>query len=184
MRIRDLERAIRAVEKAAIKINEMNKRYPALYVTELQELGKSIIAQWYASYDPIFYDRTRSLYKTYDIRIEDGEFLVVDFDAEYMNEYGHRVSNSYIYENSFEKGFHGGADKDNKKNKHPNPGIPYWRTPIGSFQQWGRPAIYTFSPYQRMNSEMRKKIKQITKQGQAEYDKVISRVENAVNKIL
>ena len=179
MRMRDLDRAIKAIEKAQKKIDKMNEKYPKLYQTELDELGKTIIAQWYASYDPIYYQRTRSLYHAFDVSL-DGSLLVIDFDREYMDNYISRQYNEWIYENSFENGYHGGAiPKDGSRGN-----IPYWRTPYPELTRWGRPAIYSFSPFNRLYKEMTRKIKQITEQKQDEFNKVVAPVERAIRKIL
>lgn len=172
-------RAINALKRAKRKIEKMNLKYPNLYKTELDEIGKSVIAQWYASYDPIYYDRTRSLYHAYKIYL-DGTKLTVDFDKEYMDEYISRQYNEWIYINSFENGYHGGAiPKASGYGK-----FPYWRTPFPELTEWGRPALMSFSPFNRISIEMKRKASEITKQKQQEYDKAVAPAIRAIEKIL
>lgn len=181
MRIRDLYRALNAVVRAKSKIEKMNEKYPKLYKEELDEIGKSVIAQWYAKYDPIYYHRDRSLYHTYDISLE-GTLLTVDFDQEYMDQYINREYNEWIYENSFEHGYHGGGIPGGKKDGGDN--IPYWRTPFPELTSWGRPAKLSFSPFNRMYKLMDKKIKEINRQKQNEFDQIVAPVERALKKII
>lgn len=172
-------RAINALKKAKKKIEKMNSKYPELYKTELDEVGKSIIARWYSTYDPIYYHRTRSLYHAYKIYLN-GTKLVVDFDKAYMDEYIDRQYNEWIYVNSFENGYHGGGIP-----KEPGYGnFPYWRTPYPELTEWGRPALMSFSPFNRMWIEMKKTADKITKQKQDEYDKAVAPAIRALEKIL
>ena len=172
MKTRDIIAAIKSVENAKLKLEKMNKVYPKKYKEELEEVGKSVVAQWYATYDPIFYRRGGSLYHAFKVYLN-GLDYGVDFDYRF-------IGNEIIFENSFMQGYHGGAIGGEE---HPHPGIPYWRTPIPSFTDWGRPAKRSFSPYSRMVSEMNKKIKEIDEEKQREFDNVINRVEKAILKL-
>lgn len=174
MRTRDILSAINNVKKAKVKIEEMNKRYPKKYKEELEMIGDDVITQWYSTYDPIFYNRSGDLYDAFRVNL-DGVNYRVDFDSSLMD------GNEYIFENSFMKGYHGGAISGDG---HPNPGIPYWRTPHPWYYEWGRPAFRSFSPYNRMINLMNKKIRKLDKEKQDEFDKIIEKVNNSINKLI
>lgn len=177
MRDREWLAVLAAARKAKDKIDKMNKIYPERYKEELNEVGKSVVAQWYATYDPIFYERNRSLYHAFKVNL-DGTNYNVEFEPELLG-------NDIIFWNSFMEGYHGGAKYGETKlgEPHPSPGIPYWKTPIPNFIYWGRPAKRDFSPYNRMISEMNKKIKQIDKEKQKEYDAIIDKLYKSINKL-
>jgi len=187
MRIRDLQRALNQVRKAKEKINKMNEKYPKMYKEELDEIGKSVIAKWYATYpDPIYYRRDGSLYFAYRITLDD-KILIIDFDKKYMDEYVSREYNEWIFENSFEAGYHGGAIPGGKQISKGDEILlqpRYWRTPFPELTHWGRPALLSFSPYKRMRKLMLKKIEQINKQKQDEFERVIEPVQRAINNLL
>lgn len=173
MRIRELESAILEIQKAKKSFEEMNKKYPKKYAEELYLVGDNIITEWYSQYDPIFYERSGSLYNAFKVNLN-GVNYSVEFDSSFID------GNELIFQNSFIEGYHGGAKSGEN---HPSPGIPYWRTPIPQFTEWGRPAKRSFSPYIRMIQEMNKKIKEIDKEKQEEYDKIIEKVEKKINKL-
>lgn len=178
MKIRDIERAINAVNNAKKRLDKMNEKYPKMYKNDLEEIGKSVIAHWYGTYDPIYYDRKMDLRNAWRVNLNGLDYSV-DFDASLM-EFNHRVSNEYIFENSFMHGYHGGAINGDG---HPNPGIPYWRTPFPELTYWGSPAVRSFSPYSRMVFEMKRRIKEIDNQKQNEFDSVIAKVQRAIDKL-
>lgn len=177
MRIRDINAAINCVQKAITKIEKLNKLYPQRYKEELEEVGNSVIDQWYETYDPIVYERTGSLYNAFKVTLNGTDYNV-SFDSSF-------IGNKIIFYNSFMEGYHGGAKSGKTKfgEPHPAPGIPYWKTPIPEFTHWGRPAMRSFSPYTRMMSEMKKRIKQIDKEKQDEFDSIMAKVRRAVEKI-
>lgn len=173
-------RAIKSVESAKQKIEQMNKKYPLRYKDELEDVGNTVVAKWYASYHAYYYRSKESLFDAFKVILHGTDYSV-EFDYTFMNTHGE--IDEYIFENSFIQGYHGGADKD-KNGKHPHPGIPYWRTPFPTFKSWGRPALRSFSPYNQMVAKMNKTIKQIDRDKQNEYDKIIDRVNNSISKIL
>lgn len=150
----------------------MNEKYPKKYRDELEEIGRSVISEWYATYDPIFYNRQMGLKHAWRVNLH-GTNYSVEFGPELMDA-SHRVGNDYIFENSFMNGYHGGAMHN---------GIPYWRTPYPDFVAWGRPALRSFSPYSRMVSEMNRKIKEIDKEKQDEFDQIINKVQKSINRL-
>lgn len=180
MRIRDVNRAIKSAIKAKNKIDEMNKKYPELYVKSLDEIGKSIVARWYATYEPIYYDRKRSLYRAYKVVMNNGKLKVL-FGKEYIDEFINRQYNEWIYENTFKRGYHGGAIPGGMSSGRQK---PYWRTPFPELAYWGRPAKLSFSPYNMMCSEMNDEFSKIRSQQIQEYNKIMEKVRKQVSKII
>ena len=112
---------------------------------------KNINTHFYDRYKPHRYRRKKSLFDAYKItKTKTG--VKWDFSSEYMQKGLHRVDNEYIFQNSFIKGFHGGADRINNveksryKQPHPNEGTPYWRTPFpNSHLDVGNPYQFWYS---------------------------------------
>lgn len=173
MRTRDILSAIKAIDKAINKVNIMNKKYPTMYKEELERIGEHIITEWYSDYDPILYDRYGGLYKAFVVRLQ-GTKYSVHFGASLMNDVYHQSTN-WIFKNSFIEGWHGGSRHN---------GIPYWRTPHPEYTDWGRPAIRSFSPYYKMVNEMNKKIREIDKIKQDEFDEVIKKVKKSIYRLV
>ena len=190
MRIKEIKQVISVVEDAKKKIEKMNNTYPKKYHDELQEIGLDVVTRWYASYEPFMYERTLGLKKAFDVKLE-GTNYRVDFSPDLMDDV-YEVEKEYIYENSFVGGYHGGAIDGPG---HPNPGIPYWRTShfynYGEatdrtgwrYDGWGRPAKKSPSPYHMMKGRMQKKIKEIDREKQEEFDKIVDRVKKSVNRL-
>lgn len=178
MKIRELKQVLHVVEDAKKKIEKMNEVYPKRYYDELNEIGLDVVTRWYASYEPFTYNRHLGLKKAFRVDLNGLDYRV-DFSPEYMDDV-YDVSKEYIYENSFVEGYHGGA-RDGFD--HPNPGIPYWRTPYPQLSNWGRPAKKSMSPYYTMRRRMQDKIMEIDREKQTEFDKIISRVQKSVNRL-
>ena len=172
MKTRDIIETIHVVENAKKKLDKMNKTYPKKYKDELEEIGRSVISEWYATYDPFYYDRQMGLKHAWRVNLRETEYSV-DFGPELMDTNYHQAT-EIIFENSFMNGYHGGSFYH---------GVPYWRTPYPDFTDWGRPALRSFSPYTRMVSEMNAKIKQIDKQKQDEFDKIVAKVQKSINRL-
>lgn len=178
MRTRDIKQTINVIKDAERKVEKINKEYPEKYKIELDEIRKDVVSKWYNTYEPYIYNRHMDLKNAAKVSLE-GINYRVQFGSEFM-EYEHRADNEYIYQNSFIDGYHGGASDGIE---HPNPGIPYWRRPVPQFSQWGRPAKRSFSPYYEMRRQMKNKIKELDKQKQDEFDKILERVMRSVNKL-
>lgn len=103
---------------------------------DLDSIFTACIDKFYADYDPMFYRREGSLYQTYQLTNRNG-VISHSFGPQYMPqayEHSHRVSNQYIYDQMFLKGYHGGAhtiapDKAEEWGEHPKDGTPWYRTP-------------------------------------------------------
>lgn len=138
------------------------------------DVFNSAIEEWYDAYDPNVYDRKHSLYQIpyFEIDASDPDDIVARFgddDPHRITRY-HRVSDEYIYINSYLRGWHGGADMlgsdpaPGYEEPHPRPrtgafgignetGVPYWRWPTkpkNGFIRWQiwypTPAVRTESP--------------------------------------
>lgn len=173
MKTRDILDAIKTVEKAIKKIDLMNKKYPLIYKEELERVGDHVITDWYSTYDPIIYDRYGGLYKAFTVQLK-GTIYSVYFGATLMDNVYHQSVN-WIFKNSFIEGYHGGSRHN---------GIPYWRTPYPELSNWGKPAKRSFSPYYRMINEMNKKIQEIDKTKQNEYDDVMKKVKKSIYRLI
>lgn len=145
MNKRNTERIIKKLEWAKKKcretIDKTTKKYCVKIRVAFNKIKNDVVKEWYEDYGgnlkiaPMGYHRTLGLLKISKIDVnKDTGDIIVRFDENNMTLW-HRVSNEYIYQNSFVKGWHGGADKLGSSPKpgyeepHPNPGIPYWRTP-------------------------------------------------------
>lgn len=143
----------------AIKITQKEQKMYEEIRDYLDYICRSAIDDFYSDYmpkgsDPIFYTRQYSLYKAYRIIVEDGHFEV-DYNWEYMDDEIHGELTEYIYNIAFIRGYHGGATSGDG---HPASGIPYWRTPFPTFDNWGRPAAISRSPYMVIEEEAQKYI--------------------------
>lgn len=181
MRMRDIDRAINAVERAQQTLERIDKTYPKKYKKELERIGYTVITRWYNSYiTPIYYRRQESLYHAFKVELINQD-VRVSFDYSYLDAFTHNVSNEYIYENSFIQGYHGGATSGEG---HPSPGIPYWRTPIPSFGEWGRPAKASLSPYYEMKRLMNQKIRELDNEKDSIWGKELKNMRRCISKLI
>ena len=147
-------RALNAMEK-------MRKEKPKKLIEDIDEMAKSVIAQWYASYSPTYYGnaRQRSLYHSYKLE-QDGIDVEITFDSDYLSDYVHHQNNEIIFNNAFLAGYHGGS-------KSGTSNIPRWRTPyptarnvkdgILPYTRWSeREVARSKSPYEQIVKEAEK----------------------------
>lgn len=184
MRKRDIERAIKAVEKAIEYNNKMEEKYSKKVKKELEEVGKRVIDDWYSDYIPNSYHRLGSLYRAFKVTVKNGSF-VVDFSSEYMKRYKHTTGkktadiNEYIFDISFLQGWHGGA---NKGLGHPLEGIPYYREPYPYYSRWYLMSELSESPYDIMFSKMSDKIQEISNEYDKEFDEqILKKINHHIN---
>lgn len=123
---------------------------------EWKDMFDRCITDFYNAYHPMFYKRTDSLYKAYRVSTY-GNKIIAHFGSFYMP-HTHRVNINYIYQYVFLKGWHGGATKGKD---HPEPGIPWWRTPppflaqkqgVDPWSRWGGIAYSSSSPYNQIGN--------------------------------
>lgn len=126
-----LNKAVRNSKKALEDMKDKNEKLTKKFIREATEnlnyISSSAIDKFYEDYIPNIYERTYDLYNTYKVTVTEDDWNI-DFDPSFMKEW-HRVDDqdpTYIFENSFIRGWHGGAISGEG---HPNPGTPYWREP-------------------------------------------------------
>lgn len=175
------------------------------------QVKRRAVRAWYSSYQPKYYARKLDLYKIPHFDIE-GETVSIEFDENNMTKW-HRVSNQYIYENSFVKGYHGGADDFKAKKPkpfydapHPDPGVPYWRRPQEApwpprqvspdfdpaldptpykYRYWGAKAARSTSAYDMIKSMFDEEVQIITdKYQEIANEMVLKALAPFVNEIL
>ena len=103
---------------------------------------RNAVRKFYGMYSPLYYRRRYSLHKMARFVVS-GEPFLIELGGEFSG-MGHRVSEEYIYENSFKRGYHGGAISGPG---HPSPGVPLWRVPYPEYTFWGGVARCTAPPY-------------------------------------
>lgn len=131
-------RALNALEK-------MEKEKPKKFKEDLDEMAKSIISKWYASYNPNRYNRLRSLYQAYKIE-RDGVDVKIIFDSSFISDYNHHQDNEIIYNNVVYEGYHGGSGGTDRNKITVTK--PYWRKPYRIYSHWDEfPAPKSTSPY-------------------------------------
>lgn len=180
MRQREIQDAIKTIQKAKSCIKDLNKKYARRLKNGIDQIAKSAIAKWYAAYDPIYYRRTGDLVHAYKITVQPSKKRwELDFGPEYMR-FDHHQDNDYIFENSFIGGYHGG---DTIGEGHPNPGTPYWRTPFPGLYEWGREAYHSISPYEMITKIVDQYVDELQDELQNEYnDKVVKKIQKAINR--
>lgn len=118
------------------------------------------IDKWYDSYKPRFYKRTYALKNVYKLEIRG--ICVSWIVGPYVMPGTHRGTNKYIYNLTFEGGFHGGAVSGPN---HPSEGTPWYRVKTPNYvsenekpyRSWSKnKAEYTFSPASAINRELDK----------------------------
>jgi hypothetical protein len=150
--------------------------------SKIRKIHETAIDEFYMSYRPMFYkERRGSLYDTL-IFERKGNRLRGGFEPsvmKYRDGSGGREND--LYDIVFRKGYHGGA-KNDKNGGHPNPGIPYWRTPYPKYNKWGKPAeIAEISPLERF----KEKINEYQNNGeyQRDFDNTVGKkVNDAISK--
>ena len=168
-KIQKYKRLVNEYNKSMKLLDDLVKKYVNIAKDQLNDKYRSIISEWYAdiyldSKDPHMYKRNGSLVHAFRVTVKQYD-ISVEYDSQFMSNYTHRVSNDYIFENSFIEGYHGGARYNNKtpdQYPHPNPGVPYWKQ-YGNYHEWGAPATRSFSPYERMEEAFPKIISHVDK---------------------
>lgn len=156
-----LEKTLKMVDDTSKEHNKLKKET----YKDIDMIATRIITEFYEDYERSSYDPTGSLYEMYRIyyRDEDDEWEI-KYSPDFTTK-KHRVSNDYIFENSFVQGYHGGADKAiNFKGKpHPSPGIPYYKNAKKNFLTWLGPAEKSESPMKLINIAIREPISNFKK---------------------
>lgn len=142
-----------------------------LLKSKVENMYRDAIDEFYEDYDPLYYRRRNSLYDLIDITLGK-DSLTIEFDPSKITyRDGTGGNENGLYDLVFRQGYHGGSTKDTK-GTHPNPGVPYWRTPYLLYSYWGqRAAKAPISPllnfklklYKYQKSELQKDFDELWK---------------------
>lgn len=113
-----------AVEKLDVKYNKRVK-------FNLELILERAVDQFYESYTPNMYRRKEGLYKAGEVTATDDEWSLRT-GAEFI-EVDYPAGTDYVFWNSFQNGYHGGAVDGPE---HPEPGVPWYK----AYGEWLRPA--------------------------------------------
>lgn len=124
---------------------KLNAKYNPRVKFDLELMGENAVRAFYDSYSPYIYSRQEGLLSAFKVTANDDEWKI-EVGAEFMT--GHYdAGTEYVYINSFEKGWHGGAINGPD---HPEPGTPWWRTPFPELTYWKSPAARGPSPLEEL----------------------------------
>ena len=124
---------------------KLNAKYNPRVKFDLELMGENAVRAFYDSYSPYIYSRQEGLLSAFKVTANDDEWKI-EVGAEFMT--GHYdAGTEYVYINSFEKGWHGGAIDGPD---HPEPGTPWWRTPFPELTYWKSPAARGPSPLEEL----------------------------------
>ena len=163
------------VEDVKRKVPEFQRRKKEIFMDEIEkalqeaavEFGErqqevmereffSAVTAFYNTYHPKYYERegdtsthTGGLYDLLNLEKDVwGRVSYASYDDlldQSQMTLDRRGNN--LYNKVFVQGWHGGAEGGEG---HPNPGVPYWRTPQGQYYNWGRRAKRAKTPpYER-----------------------------------
>lgn len=147
------------LNKETDKAKEKSYREFGVYQkAEIRRLFNEAVKKWYDSYEPKIYHREYGLYKVLDFSTSEDKYGMVStrsqmYDELYNSSLMPTGRNGYdLFEKVFIEGWHGGAEsiaqeKEEQWGVHPNPGVPYYRTPHPKYNMWGNEAEQTESVY-------------------------------------
>ena len=165
-----LETIVKRVRAAVEKAKE-DAFADFLVVAEdrIRTIFNSVIQDFYASYSPKHYDRTESLYNLLQITTT-RDTLSGEFNSDMMSSFRNGYSgDDGLYDQVFRHGWHGGAGSGDG---HPDPGRPYWRTPVPYYNRWGHEAAMSdISPLEDFNRRLSDYEKY---EMQSDYDMIFS----------
>ena len=155
--------------------NRIYSKYKKEVTFNLELIIEDAVTAFYDSYSPHVYSRQESMLKAYKITIDKWNWSF-ETGPQYMKG-SHRISNDYIYMNSFEEGYHGGA-RDGED--HPQPGVPYWKAPPGGYYFWGSPATQGPPPDSRIQSEANEYMNKKFDEFENEYNTMLDEIRDEV----
>lgn len=148
--LRKLSKLLNDFPKTVQEIAEKNDfKYQKKARKEMTQIARMAVDSFYDSYKPFIYDRWGDLYNAYKVVVNNNVWKI-DYNPKYMK-YKHRVSNDYIFNNSFVLGYHGGAIGGPE---HPDIGVPYYRE-FPYYQAWTRPAEVSPSPLLKIEEDIK-----------------------------
>lgn len=171
-----MDRKIKVIDKAMSDIEKLQKKYDKKFVEDLEDIGRQIISDFYSSYEPHLYHRKGSLKDVFKVTMSKDHRLTYEFNEDFMTA-SHRVSNDYIYDIAFIKGWHGGAPKSDYQWSPADNQDLYYREPapgkgVKAYTRWGRVAERAESPRDRMVEEMDASIDENLAHMQKEFDDI------------
>ena len=145
------EEADKAVETTYTEFGQ----YQAQIITKI---FNDAVNQFYADYKPIpgGYTRQYGLRDVLDIAYDHSGVVITGHDNRLLfdeNEMHRDRKGGDLFHKVFMEGWHGGAESS-RNGDHPEPGIPYYRTPVDSYRYWGGKAVRTESPYHIINEAL------------------------------
>lgn len=163
---------------------ELNKKYDARAKIDLKWIADFAVDNFYDSRTPLVYKRTESLYKAYDIVVEEGYW---DIETKPDNMGAHHQSNVLIFNNVFLQGFHGGSAGTDKNGDTAM--SPAWRTPVPKYTHWGANAAQASeSPEDEIYRELVKYATERTRQKQIDFEegeeKIFDKLYKAMDALL
>ena len=167
--------AIEDVSKVEVQINT---KYRNNAKKDLNQIARIAIDEFYESYDPLIYDRYGSLYDAYKVNVNKDVWEIIT-DSSFITS-SHHQSNSIIYNNVFELGYHGGSTGEGL-----NSGIPHWRKPFPFFSEWGEQAVNSIPPKEVIQEKYNQYMDKIPIKLQDEFDKkteaIIKPIQTQIN---
>lgn len=168
-----VQQVIAAAEELYVAIDRttelLNAKYNKRVKFNLELIIERAVDKFYESYSPTMYGRQEGLYTAKKITVNDEEWSF-DTGPTYMTtSYGGEdggVGTDYIYINSFEQGFHGGAIGGPD---HPEPGVPWWK----AHGEWYKPATQGPAPDSLINPEAQNYIDEQEQAYEDEWVKII-----------
>ena len=166
-----------------------------IVANDAKQVFDEAVEKFYADYKPKIYERPsdegHGLYDLYGVEIE-GDKFNISVDSDNLTYDPNRVDavddqslfKEYLFEETWNQGYHGGADKISEKKAeklgaHPHPGTPWYRTPHPSYWSWKEngAAKRTKSP-DKMIKEMlknypREKYQEIAEQLWDKYARIV-----------
>lgn len=163
-------------ERAIIAVNDaMSKTWREYFKNldnKVHEIFNDVVRDFYKGYNPDFYPRRESMKNILLTEVFDG-CIKISFDPSKMSFRNGYNGENGLYDQTFRKGWHGGAGSGDR---HPDPGTPYWRT--WDRRGWGRKAeIANISPL----DDIKKRISDYEKyENQADFDKIWEKYERQI----
>lgn len=135
-----------ALDASQLIFTRIRPKYNKRVKFNLELIAERAVEVFYESYDPPHvYSRQEGLLKAFKVIATNDEWSL-ETGAEYIQA-SYRVGTDYVFENSFVRGYHGGAIGGPK---HPSPGTPWWKL----YGKWYKPATKGPAPEDLINKEV------------------------------
>ena len=173
---------VKLIKKKLDEIEKINDKYYKIGKSDLEYIARKTVDEFYDDYEPLMYERYGDLYNAYKLTASkqpNGMFsFEILYDWSFMH-YTHRVSNEYIYENSFIYGWHGGARTGPN---HPNSGEAWWREPSPYYTNWKSPASQSEPVKEKIRTRLERHLSLLQIEMQKEYNnKIVSSIKSEMD---